>query len=474
MPNKESSSSSPIGNGRYIVNGVADPSLRSIFSTWKRRVAGSYRAVLPYEIAVTLPNAAMWVTTKIDGELWFLVIGDGESYLANPRGDVITGDIPLFKHIKKDILSGRTIVAGELYAAKKGRRSRVGNLSVAMSGGDKADTALIQFAAFDLVEANEISALYDERLNAIQNIFGQSEQLSVVGLSMANTASEVSDMFAEVVELEGAEGLVVRDAIGLIYKIKPSISFDCVIVGYTVKANEHDMVRSILLGLTHENNLIQIVSACGSIGSAQDRKNLLQKLVPLKVDSKYRHASDSGGLYTFVKPEIVVEVRATDIQAEKSDGGRIESMILSFDNGWQAIRKGLSGSLLHPVMLRIREDKVPNSIDTRFNQLSERIPKVKADQGVDELPKSQMIRREAWTKDNKGKVAVRKLVIWKTNKEQIDNRYPGYVIHWTDYSPGRASPLDREVRIAIDEQSAVSIAEKMIEDNIKKGWEKYL
>jgi hypothetical protein len=63
-------------------------------------------------------------------------------------------------------------------------------------------------------------------------------------------------------------------------------------------------------------------------------------------------------------------------------------------------------------------------------------------------------------------------VVWKTNKEQINSDYPGFVVHWTDYSPGRASPLDRDVKLAPSEKSAQSLGDAFIAENIKKGWNK--
>jgi hypothetical protein len=45
-------------------------------------------------------------------------------------------------------------------------------------------------------------------------------------------------------------------------------------------------------------------------------------------------------------------------------------------------------------------------------------------------------------------------------------------VHWTDFSSGRASPLDREVKLAPDEATAMQLAQELIEGNIKKGWEK--
>ena len=93
---------------------------------------------------------------------------------------------------------------------------------------------------------------------------------------------------------------------------------------------------------------------------------------------------------------------------------------------------------------------------------------------MNELPKSELIRREVWTKDNKGSVAVRKLLVWKTNKKEIDPLFPEYVVHWTDFSLGRATPLDRDVKLAPDENTAFKLADGMIEENIKKGWNKIL
>ena len=89
------------------------------------------------------------------------------------------------------------------------------------------------------------------------------------------------------------------------------------------------------------------------------------------------------------------------------------------------------------------------------------------------LPASELLRREVWTKEAKGKTSVRKLLVWKTNKEVgSGGRFPAYVVHWTDYSPSRAEPLDREVKLAPDEPEAQKIADELVKENIKKGWEK--
>ena len=89
----------------------------------------------------------------------------------------------------------------------------------------------------------------------------------------------------------------------------------------------------------------------------------------------------------------------------------------------------------------------------------------------EELAPSEVIRRQVWTKTGKDKTDVRKLVVWRTNKDSTDPAYPAFVVHWTDYSAGRKTPLTREVRPVASEEAALAAAEALIADNIKKGWE---
>ncbi len=69
-------------------------------------------------------------------------------------------------------------------------------------------------------------------------------------------------------------------------------------------------------------------------------------------------------------------------------------------------------------------------------------------------------------------MAVRKLVLWQTNKQKADPDYPAFVLHWTDYSPGRKNPLTRQVRLAPDKKIAQDLFESILLKNIKAGWEK--
>ena len=146
-------------------------------------------------------------------------------------------------------------------------------------------------------------------------------------------------------------------------------------------------------------------------------------------------------------------------------------MVLCYeDNAWKAIKLELCPRPIHPVLLRVRDDKTVTQSDIRLSQIADFLPKSKTDVTQSELPKSHVLRREVWTKETKGELAVRKLLVWKTNKAEINSAFPEYVVHWTDYSSGRASPLNREVKLAPDEENAFQLADGLILENIKKGW----
>jgi hypothetical protein len=209
------------------------------------------------------------------------------------------------------------------------------------------------------------------------------------------------------------------------------------------------------------------------MGSEEDRKALLSKLQALKTKSTARYASDGGGLYTFVKPELVATVTVTDLQSLLSDGSPSVGMLVQYSkDGWSSLGMHPGPKLIHPVMMGVLPDAKSDSETIGYGQVADFLPRAKAEKKAGKLPESTMIRRNVWTKVAKGSTAVRKLLVWKTNKEQDDPTYPAFVVHWTDYSAGRATPLDRDVRLAPDEKSAIAIADELIADNIKKGWEK--
>ena len=470
MANKLFNGGKPFAKG-LVGAELNELDLVEFISAYRRRVAGNYRPLLLNDLS-TLPTSGLFVSKKIDGELWFLVSLKKEFFLTNARGVVIFGDIPLLAQAKS--IPENTIIAGELFAQVEGRRSRVGDLAALLAEGGGAEDKNLSFAAFDLLRnaGKSVDGPYIQRYEELKQLITTSGPLSVVQSEEMDRAQLLTKFESEVVKGE-IEGLVIRLPSGLIYKLKPSVTIDAVVIAYTTRSEQPGLARSILLGLMHSSGEIQILGGCGNLGSDVDRSALGKQLEKLKVDAPIRYASDSGSLYSFVKPELVVEIKVTDLQLERADGTNASTMILSYKGGsWNSGRLSQCPRPIHPVLVRVRADKQVNYIDIRIDQIDVYMPKLKDAELRVETAKSEILRRDVWTKETKGVVAVRKLLVWKTNKEKPNELHPAYVVHWTDYSPGRGSPLDREVKLAPDGKTAMKIADALIETNIKKGWEK--
>lgn len=473
----------PLGKGQQTGhNAVTDPELATRLAGYKRSVASQYRAIATEEITGDLPPGALQVSPKIDGELWFLVVDGDECVLISPKAAVVAGDVPILTEARAALVgktSGRTIIVGELFAAQKpgAGRVRVGDLGSAMGGEAGAEVNRIAFAAFDLLSGGdadtpETPETYGDRLAVLQRWFASGKRVQTVKTQTVSSPAEVANLFREWAEGGKAEGLVVRAVDHRIYKVKPFFTFDAVIIGYTERADAPNQVRSVLLALMREDGSFQITSSCGNFGGDGERGRFYAALVPMAAPSTFRYANSSGEMYRFVRPEMVIEVRVTDVQADDSSGGAIMRMVLNWGkDGWSQVAPMPGVSVLHPVFVRTRGDKGVNESDIRIAQLTERVAVKDLTRVVTvaSRPKSEILRREAYTKDTKGKIAVRKLLVWKTNKE-AESDFPAYVIHWTDYSADRKTPLEREVRQAPTEAEAMKIADALLLDNIKKGW----
>ncbi|MEE9303238.1 MAG: hypothetical protein V3U84_05580, partial [Thiotrichaceae bacterium] len=74
------------------------------------------------------------------------------------------------------------------------------------------------------------------------------------------------------------------------------------------------------------------------------------------------------------------------------------------------------------------------------------------------------------TKQLKGATMVRKLIIWKTNKEEASTDFPSYVLHLTNYSPNRKSPLEHEIRVSSSKQQIEALYADWQKKYFVGGW----
>jgi hypothetical protein len=84
------------------------------------------------------------------------------------------------------------------------------------------------------------------------------------------------------------------------------------------------------------------------------------------------------------------------------------------------------------------------------------------------LPPLEVMRREVYSKEVKGALAVRKLVVGR--RPATAGAFP-YVVFWTDFSAGRKTPLEVTTLFAHSESRAEALVKKLVEENVTKGFE---
>ena len=285
----------------------------------------------------------------------------------------------------------------------------------------------------------------------------------------AASVDEVAQIYAEWVDGEGAEGLVVHNETHIVSKIKPRHSIDAVCVGYT---SSERGIRDLMFAVRREDGKYQVF-ACGSSGmSDEERITLAERLATKHVESQYVLSDSRGIAYQMVAPEIVFEIRVLELVAASNEGKIKTNALISYDEdkGWllDGMTPGVSVSGF--AYERERADKSPSISDIRLSQLTDLCPFEEPEGGAIALEKSVLMARRVFKKVAKDKVMLHKFLVWKSNKEASGN-YPAYVFYHTDYSSTRKELIKRDMAFSSNEEQIMSIFESEIADNIKKGWE---
>lgn len=471
------------------IGAITDPLLGARLMAYKNGTARRFVALSEPEIDTRLAaGETMYVSRKLDGECTFLVHTPEETLLVSPTGRVVAGSAAAAaaRAALNAAKVERTILAGELYVGTDGRE-RAHDVPRALADGADGDFwKNLRFAAFDLLELTTAGATedaiawpYPKRYEQLVSWLGTGAGAAGVAIAEKVTGkSAVQECYSRIVTQEGAEGIVVRGEQPVGYKVKPRQTLDLAVVGYVEGRDDKvGTIREVLVAAVRPGGQFHILGSVGTGYSEEQRRQLLVQLQALHASSEYVETNRHYFAYQMVRPELVIEVRVTDFLQEDSRGKPIQQTVLQLNPAggsakeWQIVRKMGAVSLIHPVFERVREDKLANEVDCRISQVNDfLVLDVDTVAAPVELPASTIVRREVYTKVTKGVTAVRKLVVWKTNKEQADPLYPAYALHFTDYSPGRADPLQRDVRVAQTEERIQALAEGLLAENIKKGW----
>ncbi len=460
---------------------LEDPTLHAGAQDYKRRVSGLMYPMEPGFIDEKIPNLEGYaVTRKMDGEFSMLFFDGRETISVNPGGTLRVG-LPalaeLTKHLKDNKIKSGTFAA-ELHL-KTDKRERIHDvLRIVRNPKAQKDLNKLQLSIFDIVQLNGEEFTDSVRtLQKLGEIIKNGNLVMPVDYEITGNRKDISKAFEKWVTAGGSEGVVVRNEQVGWFKIKTSHTLDAAVIGFSDSAGERQgLLHDLLVGLTRKDGSIQTMAKVGGGFTDDDRTGLLKKLKKIVVPSDYVEVNSAHLAYEMVKPELVVEMKCLDIISENSRGGLINRMVLAWNEdemGYSAVKRMPFVSIISPQFRRIRDDKSVNETETSVKQVAAlvEIPDIEKKVADLDLPQSEVLKREVITKSQGGKEMVRKLLIWKTNKE-LTEEYPAFVVYYTDFSTGRKDPLINELIPANTKAEAERKYADLFAKAYKQGWEK--
>ena len=486
--------------GRYGVatgSAVSDQVLLGVALDFDNQVMRKMQSLSPNDLAARLTGESnVLVATKVDGEGTYVYF-DATPGVQNPVFAFSAGGRVRLGFPALDALCVKLKAAGVQKAllrcelclaldATQSARAGVAEVIRISFSGTEAEVASLKLVALDLVmlDGKDLRANqndFAQTLSLLQKLVG-TDQNALVHCMASEIVPEknVKAVFDRLIG-EGHEGIVVRrlnraDA----WKVKPHRTIDAVIIGFVEGAVEEQYgITSLLTALCYpapiipgETNagLMQTFARVGSGLSDAERVAMLDRLRALKVTGPIAMTDSSGRAVHFIRPELIAEIHGEDLIV--SDAGKqLQTQLVRWDKASQSYQfLGLSACprLSFARYSRLREDKNWADGGARIAQIGAfSAPTVTASKEAGDTTEAavagtKILRREVYLKGE----MLRKLVV--VHKPSA-GEFP-YLLYWTDYSAKRAEPLKVSIEIAADAARAEQLAERMLLDNLAKGW----
>jgi ATP-dependent DNA ligase len=368
------------------------------------------------------------------------------------------------------------VIPAELYACEDSGRTRVFDVLAALA--DSSRYGELRLAVFDIISLADARGTsftphgYGDTYKKLREIFSGGRCCAPVLFTSASSKTELKETFNTWVTDQGSEGIVVRSDLPMVYKIKPRLSIDAAVIGFSEGSGESaGQVRTLLYALMTEDGRYQVIGRTGNGLSAEQKHELYPVLLEREIKSNYIETDSNHVAFRLIRPGLVMELSVNDVLFENSSGAVINPLLELNSNFWRRSGTIPGFSFVSPVFERFREDKGINPQDLRISQVYDHIAPPQA-QSLSEanraggsLPRSVMLRREVYRK----KLMVQKFLVWRTNKEEYG--YPGYVLSLTNFSSERNEILTTEMRISSDEKQIMELCDDFIAKNIKKEWD---
>ena len=447
--------------------------LQSSIKSYKNNVASKYD-FLDASNLEQIGDQKYFCSRKLDGQTFFLSIQEDTIQILNSSFQDHSANLQhIVDEVKNLKINEKIIFVGELFDSTK-KRERNGDVIVGLSSKDQSSN--LALALFDIVKQENTSHNFSIKYEKMKKLFGDDNTKPIFALPHNEfELSEIQKFFDQCLQDDG-EGIILRNDAN-ITKVKKKESIDAVILGYTLEVDQKTL-RSVSFGSFKNNSEIIFIGSSGNFDSSINQSDLLSQLQKININCDYIQIASNGTAYQFVKPEIVISVDFYDTQIEKSDQQPIKKPIFSISkDSLRCIGKNQSMSFLASTISAVRSDKEANKDQCGLSQLT-RITGLDEDYfglslDLENLAKSEITKIQTFVKESKKGKAIRKFMLWKTNKEQT-GVFPPYVFYYLDYSEGRKDPIKRDLNPFDDEKKALNFFNLAIEENVKKGWEEHI
>jgi hypothetical protein len=471
--------------GGYLVGdheALSDPAYISIARTRRRQTGQMTIALDTGMVPRKMPKGDYFISRKIDGEFTILIFKEGEAAVLNPGG-TLRANAPFLDEAAAALKKAgvkHAVLGGELYVQRPDkRRPRVHDVvSIArnpQSADEVGQLAIGFFNIYDL-DGVDLSMRFNEVVTKLGEIFKGCKRAHAIETVVGEAPKAVLAKFKEWVEDQGEEGLFCRSDTAGMFKVKPLHTLDLAVIGFTESINERaGLLHDMLLAVVRDDGTFQIVSRVGGGFSEEQRAEFLTRLKTMVVESDFREVNSDRVAYQMIRPELVCEIECLDLVSRTSRDNTIDRMVLEWntkDSRWEGVRSMPLCSILSPQFMRFRDDKKPNAQDVRMSQLSDLVEIPDTNRAAEEikLPASTIIKRAVAVKEAKGSKMVRKVLLWKTNKDEASRDYPAFVIHVTNYSANRKTPLEFDLKVTKSQAQAEQLFSDLKKELFVTGW----
>ena len=442
--------------------------IKQILRSYKSNQASKYIPVRGDEILTKVFDCEKYsISTKYDGHLCFIVKDKGEIYLLNFNGNPFQRQDLIDE--SNILLDKEGILVGEIFNYKENQRTRSFDLVKNLKNNDSS----IKIVVFDLINFDGTSyekSLWDEKKELINKLLSKGKNIFSIEETEVISRKDIQTEFEDRVINKNQEGLIVKGFNGPTFKIKPKLTFDFVVLGYSLGYSDNfNLLKELLFGIMIEKDEFLIVGKVGGGFTIEQRTSLLEGLKNLKVESNLIEPSGSKTPFTFIKPKKVIEVESVDIVNNTSDQ-KIKKSVIKFEkNKYSKIDNKPSVSLISPVYKGFRDDKKVETDQVGLVQITRLIELKNEISETSNKSNSKILKKEIYSKETKGVKMVKKYFLWETNSSSED--YPKFVFYKIDYSPSRGDKLQRDIKVSNNQSQIVKIFSDQIETDIKKGWE---